>query len=298
MPRKILRSALAVLVLAGTVAAQPVLYTVSSRDDLLRTVDPDTAATLGSVAITVPGETVTGATGLATDPSTQTLYAILKLQGYSTRVLATVDPATGAATVVGDTGLNLAGIVFDDQGRLWAVTGDGGSPPETLFTLDPATGTPTQVLALGRGDDGETIGFNPRDGLLYHASGHIGDYNPATGSGVIFESIGPDTLVVTDIPIAGTALTDEEAQAIVWWDDQGVFLWKQDHTSDAPLYRVTTSGVPTLIGNLDHQAKGMAFVPTVYPRVGTGIPATGGLGAGLLVVLMAVAGLIAVRRAA
>ena len=296
------RLILVLVAFAAASAGAQTLYSVTSRDDQLRVVDPSTAATVSAVTITVAGDAVTGATGLATDPSTQTLYVLLKLggggsqpQAGSSRALATVNPATGVATVIGDTGLALAGIVFDDAGRLWAVSGDGATPPETLFTLNPATAAATQMLALGRGNDGETIGFNPRDGLLYHASGHYGDYDPSEDSGVIFESIDPDTLAINDIPIAGTALTDEEAQAIVWWDSQGLFLWKQDHDYDAPLFRVTTAGAPTLIDNLDHQAKGLAFVPTLY-QPPEPIPTLGGRGVATLLLLLALAGIVAIRR--
>lgn len=302
MRRKVLSPVFLVLVaFAAASAGAQTLYSVTSGDDQLRVVDPSTAATVSAVTITVAGDAVTGATGLATNPSTQTLYVLLKLGGggsqpqASSRALATVNPATGVATVIGDTGLALAGIVFDDAGRLWAVSGDGATPPETLFTLNPATAAATQMLPLGRGDDGETIGFNPRDGLLYHASGHYGDYDPSEDSGVIFESIDPDTLVVNDIPIAGTALTDEEAQAIVWWDSQGLFLWKQNHDSDAPLFRVTSAGAPTLIDDLDHQAKGLAFVPTVY-QPPEPIPTVDGRGLAALLILLAVAGVVALRR--
>ena len=36
------------------------------------------------------------------------------------------------------------------------------------------------VGRVGRGDDGEAIGFNPLDNMLYHASGHSGDFDPAS----------------------------------------------------------------------------------------------------------------------
>ncbi len=169
----------------------------------------------------------------------------------------TVDPNTGVATSVGDTGTGFAGIAFNGDGSLlYGVTGDGGSPSETLFSLSQLDATPTLLCALGNGSDGETLGFNPDNGTLYHASGHI-------GASVIFETVdstGITPCAVTDIPIGG-ALDDEEAQALTYWSEEGVFLWKQGHFP-GPLFRVTPGGVETLVGPMDHQAKGLTFLPS------------------------------------
>ena len=243
------------------------LYSVDRDSDLLRVIDPLTAATVSSVPITLVGEIVTGGLGLAAKPGTNELWGLLKLLGQGSRELATIDPATGVATSIGDTdpllaGHRFAGIAFNGDGStLYAVSGDGSIPdPESLFTLSQIDGSPTFVCALGNGTDGETIGWNPDDDALYHASGHVGD------GIVIFETVdgavapaAVGACTVTDIPIT-TPLTDEEAQAITYWNSQGVFLWKQDHCSPGPLFRVTAAGTPTLIGALDHTAKGLAFL--------------------------------------
>lgn len=237
------------------------LYSVSggSNDDLLREIDPLTGATMSAISIThAGGITVEGGTGLATHPQSGELYAVLRLQGQSGRELVTIDPSTGIATSIGNTQDNFAGIVFDDEGTLYGVTGDGANVSETLFALDTTTAISTLVTPLGNGDDGETIGFNPDDGLLYHASGHIGGCPPGDlSSCVVFETIARTApYTITNIPISGTLLTDEEAQALVYW--QGGFLWKQNHGT-GPLYWTTPDGMPTFVGDMDHQAKGLAF---------------------------------------
>ncbi len=249
-------------------AASGALVSVASQDDQLRVIDPATAATVSSVTITLSGFTVNGGLGLAVEPATGILWALLKTNppappegGRATaRRLATIDPTTGVATSVGSTGDAFAGLAFDASGTLYGITGDGADVPETLFIISTADASTTSVLTLGDGDDGETIAFNRDDGLMYHASGHFGDFDPVSLNGVVFQSIDLNTLVVTNIPIAGSALTDEEAQALVYWPEQGIFLWKQDHGANAPLFRVTPGGVPTLIGDMDHQAKGLAFL--------------------------------------
>ena len=231
------------------------LFSVDRSSDLLREIDPNTAATLSSISISLAGETVLGANGLAAQPGSNTLYAIVRVGSTGSRQLVTIDPTTGVATLVGDAGPGLAGLAFDASGStLWAVSGNNGSPAESLFELSLINGASTFICTLGNGSDGEAIGFNPDDGKLYHASGH-------TGAGVIFETVDDltnDPCGITNIPIGG-ALDDEEAQALTWWSSEGVFLWKQNHDA-GPLFRVTTGGAETLIGTLDHQSKGLALV--------------------------------------
>ena len=76
---------------------------------------------------------------LAVDPTTGVMYAG---QGAGSPNLYTVDPITGAATLVGDTGLGVAAIGdldFTSDGTLFAsvnIVGDGGTgstiwPPST-----------------------------------------------------------------------------------------------------------------------------------------------------------------------
>lgn len=246
------------LFLSASGALGQILYSVTSNDDQLREINIADASTVGTVTMTLAGESITGATGAATHPGTGDLWVLLKASGGSGRLLATVDEITGVATAVGYTGQRLAGISFNGDGSiLYGVTGDGATPPESLFQLDQITGAPTLLAALGNGDDGETIAVHPDDGLIYHASGH-------DGSDVIFETVDPDTFAITDIPLAGNALEDEEAQALV--AIVGGFLWKQDHGT-GPLFSVSFTGVPTLIGNMDHQAKGLAFVPPLFVSV-------------------------------
>ncbi|MCA9291816.1 MAG: hypothetical protein KDA25_11860, partial [Phycisphaerales bacterium] len=200
---------------------------------------------------------VGGGTGLAARPSSGVLYVVLKLTGVpggsGPRWLATVDPLTGNATMIGNLGDSFAGIAFTCDDTLYGVTGDGAAEPETLYEINPATAETTLVMALGAGTDGEMIGYDPVNNVLWHGSGHSGDDD------VVLEHIDVCAGTVTPVDIAGTDLTIEETQAITWWPEANVFLWKQDHGT-GPLYSVTHDLTITYIGDTDHQAKGLAFV--------------------------------------
>ncbi len=248
-----------------------ILYSISRDDDLLRRVNPSTGTTISSVAITLAGRGVSFGNGLATHPMTGKLFALLKLDGQTGRQLVTINPTTGVATSIGDTGDQFAGLAFNSSGTLYGVIGDkknaagGGLPAETLFMLNTSNAAPTQVLVLGRGNDGEAIGFNPNDGLIYHASGNDtgGDgcqpFNPSICV-EIFESINPNTLAVTNLPLSGdyTPLSENYVEISAMTHDSGNVLLLAD--IDQNFYRITSTGVVTFVGNMDHVSKGLAFI--------------------------------------
>ena len=247
------------------------LYSISSDDDLLRVVDPSTGDTISSVPIALAGKIVSRGNGLATHPVTGQLFALLTLAGQTGRQLVTINPATGVATSIGNTGDQFAGLAFNSSGTLYGVIGDkktaagGGLPPETLFTLNTSNAAPTQVLVLGRGNDGEAIGFNPNNGLIYHASGNDtgGDGCQPFNASIcveIFESINPNTLAVTNVPLSGdyAPLSEDylEVSALTHLTENVLLLADIDQN----LYKTTTTGVVTFLGNMDHIAKGLAFI--------------------------------------
>jgi len=232
------------------------LYSISPRDALLREIDPLTGQTIFALPVLVDGEVpIQGGNGLATHPRTLELYALLNLGGPSRR-LGVIDPRTGFANVIGDTGDSFAGLAFDGDGILYGVTGDGAAQPESLFTLSTLDASPTLILPLGNGDDGETIAFNPADGRLYHASG-IGLRNDPNGT--ILEAISLDTLTVTAIPLSGIEYS--EAGAMVFWTELQTFLLGDVGANG--FFRVSPAGAVQPVGVLDHTSKGLAFAPRV-----------------------------------
>jgi hypothetical protein len=81
------------------------LYGGRNTDAELYTIDPTTGNTIATTTVTMAGQNLFGFNGLATDPDTGTLWALLRAEGLSrkTRILATLDPFTGVATQIGIT---------------------------------------------------------------------------------------------------------------------------------------------------------------------------------------------------
>jgi hypothetical protein len=241
--------------------AQSTLYSVTSGDDLLRTVNPANGATLSSVAIALPGFTVDRANGLATHPTTGELFALLGIALDATcpgsvgplsrqRRLVKINPATGVATSIGNTGDCFAALAFHTNGTLYGVTGDGAGTPAALFTINTTTAAPTFLMFLPNSSgDGEALAFNPNDGLLYHLSGRI------SSGPRVFQSINPATLVVTNIPLSGS--DSDEFTALT--HSTGSFLAAERLGA---FFSITTGGFRTLLGSTASDTKGLAFVTT------------------------------------
>jgi hypothetical protein len=209
-----------------------------------------------SVTITMTGSTVTGANGLARDPLTDTVYALLKLQGNSFRELVTLNEVTGVATSIGNTGDLLSGIAFADDGTLYGVSGDGAATAESLYTVSTIDGSTTFEVELGNGSDGETLAFNSDDGLLYHASG-IGTPN----STEIFETVDPDnSFAVAGVTLSGNNY--EELTSLTYANGGFIAGDKGDINFDDPgLFSITAGGGVTFLGDMDHVSKGLVLLP-------------------------------------
>ena len=161
---------------AGPVPA-PTLFGAtgsSSCPSNLYSIDPTTGAA------TLIGPIVAGPTNFCFisamdfDPTTRILYA----QGYEdgvTGVLLTIDPTTGAATVVGPSvGLSgngdIADMSFRSDGALYAMAGGGGLGNVPVYTIDKSTGTVTLLGPSNTSGSGNGIAFSPSD-VLFHANG-------------------------------------------------------------------------------------------------------------------------------
>ncbi len=252
------------------------LYSVDRSSPRLRELNPANGATVSSVNMTLTGRSISGATGLAADPTTGKFYALVRLVPFvaehpSVRQLVTVDVTTGVVTDIGPAGGNgnlaFADLAFDANGNLYGVTGDN-SPvqPRTLFTLNKSNGTSTTVRALGNGGDGESIAYNSTDGLMYHASGVNLTGTVPPPSGLVFESFSLASSSSPPVRITLSGATPLQEAAALTYAGSGAFLWSSLDFNENLVFRlmkVTSTGTITLVGTTDHLATGLAFVPTV-----------------------------------
>ncbi|MGB2693478.1 MAG: hypothetical protein WBC96_13385, partial [Thermodesulfobacteriota bacterium] len=226
-------------------------------EPFLHTINPNTGATISTTEMTLEGRTVRGCNGMAKHPQTNVCYVMLNITPdpdagpTPPRILATIDQNTGVTTAIGAADRTFATIAFTADGTLYGVTGDGGSTPETLFTIDPDTGATSFVMALGNGSDGEAIAYNFNNNLMYHTSG-IDTINVDN----IFESINLGNNSISPITISGDTSNWDEQTALVQLS-ANTFLTAQ--RGDEALHSITTSGVVTQIGEMDHVSKGLAF---------------------------------------
>jgi hypothetical protein len=265
---------LAALVAAAPASAQGTLYGLSNgfgieANNRIYQVNPANGDLTNIVQVTLPGLSVTRSLGMAAQPGTGTLYAIIQTDADSTtnRRLVTIDPTTGVATNVGNMGNAFASMAFRADGTLWAVTGENGATPETLFTISTVNGSATQQFALGNGADGETISFHA-NGLLYHSTGN---------TTALFESVNVDTQAVTPI---GQATT--EMFAMGYLPTTGQLLGSD---IDSQLFSIDiATGARTPIGSMSDQIPGadnraLAFVAAVPEPTTVGLLAGGAVAA-------------------
>lgn len=145
----------------------------------------------------LPGFTITGMTGLTMHPHTGEHFIIMKLSAVSGRVLGKINLLTGVCAQIGNLGANYSTITFREDGQLVGATGNGATPPETMFLIDQATAITTLAYTMGNGTDGEILAYNYDDNSYYHWSGN---------STMVMENmLATDvTYTPTNIPITGT----------------------------------------------------------------------------------------------
>jgi hypothetical protein len=240
-------SAMSTALLAASASAE-VLYGISkgfgSALSQVYEMDPLTAQISNAVVVTLPGFTVSHSLALAANPLDNTLWAVIQTSD-NVRRLVTIVPSTGVATQVGPLANQISTLAFRADGTLLGVSGDGGSPPETLYQISTTNGNLTLLFALGNGADGETIAMHP-SGLVYHSSGN---------NSALFESIDLGTQLVT--PLGSAA---GEAFAMGYSAASGQMFLSDINLN---LYTVNlANGARTLIGFINSVSdnRGLAFV--------------------------------------
>ena len=105
-------------------------------------IDPGTGAQIGPAVPITANDLPIPITDLALQPGTNTLYGTRLIEEDFTNSIYTINPATGVATLIGNTGVIGATLAFGPDGTLYqtsAVFDDDGFVAGYLNTLDPDT---------------------------------------------------------------------------------------------------------------------------------------------------------------
>lgn len=204
------------------------------------------------------GGVITGTNGIARNPINNDVYVVFKQSAVTGRLLGKLDPLTGVYTIIGNLGDNFSSITFSSDGRLFGVTGDGATVPETVYKIDTATGNKTILRALGNGADGEIICYNSDDNMIYHWSG---------GSSLVYEKFDTAGVTVTNIPTIGT--TNGETFGACYYGNN-TFLTSNISSRFQTFKTDGTVGVQ-IGSNSPDDIRGTALI--TCPRVITGTPA-------------------------
>lgn len=213
-----LSSIVALLCLPLAAGAAPILYSVQSNgNDRLYRIDAATgvATDLGQLpfedaeglafvgnalyaiggtleefwTISTPPGTMTGETGprdggdagLDVDPVSGRLYNLNGSSAEGRSWLYTIDPATGAATLVGRNDVYADGLAIDAGGRAYAID---AIRTGALYAIDLGTGAASLIGSLGLAGVTAQFGLTFAEGILYAlgSSGGLYSVDPATGA--------------------------------------------------------------------------------------------------------------------
>ncbi len=226
------------------------LYSILRSSDQLHEIKPSDGSFISTVTITLPGNFVFGGKGLATDPSTNKLFALIQ-DGNSDSglILATIDPTTGDATPIGELQhFAFGSLAFKVDGTLFATTGFNDNIEDALWKIDKKTGAVTFVCHFGGGDKnnfgGQSLAFNTADSNLYDARG--GTF------GKIERSLIAPACDTTSVPVDDQP---GEVTSMTFWKSEGLFLWE----SFGAMYTLTDDGHFESIGSISSSQRGLAF---------------------------------------
>jgi hypothetical protein len=236
-------SALTLYVATGSNGVAGQLFTVNSAT---------AAATL--VGPILEGVNPVAITGLAFNPTTGVLYAVSAGNGATDpRSLFTIDPATGAATLIGASGgLQASDLSFNAAGVLFAWRQN----LNLLATVNLATGVPTSLGASGiAGTTGGGLALNGAGTAFLSAttaSGTLDTVNTATGTG----TTGP----------AITGAVFPQSMNAMAFSGATLFAVNSNTAGVASTHLVTintATGAVTDIGALPNDTDAIAFGPAL-----------------------------------
>lgn len=278
MGKRVLLIALSLAAFACASRAQETFYVATGSKGaagVLYTVNPTTAAFTAVAPILVGGSSI-GMTGLAFSPANGVLYGVTGFESPNfKRTLVTIDPATGAATVVGaildpqfGSSVGLTDLSFRSDGTLFGIT------PNDMYTINLTNAALTTIGPTGEGAPGGGLAFNPA-GTLFSAgsaTGTLDTLNTSTGA----RTVGP---TLTNSPHAGTlgamnALAFNSAGTLFGSDSDRA----QNGATTVAVDLVTintATGVVTNVGAIPNDVDAIAFGPAVPEPSSFALLATG-----------------------
>ena len=165
------------------------LSTLAQTDEL-DTLDPTTATVLQDI-----GNTGMDNFNLAATPA-GALFAINSDDSAGT-ALVSINPSTGASTLVGHTNLSaISGLSSDGSTGLYAYTLSNTTFLGELARIDPATATPKPIGPTGLGSDGVRGLALGSDGVLYGydtSTNDIVSFNTTTGAATVVSTVSTTT---------------------------------------------------------------------------------------------------------
>jgi WD40 repeat protein len=215
-------------------------------------------------------------TGLAFNPVNGVLYGVTGLESPNfLRNLVTINPATGAATVIGavldpqfGSSVGLTDLSFRSDGTLFAIS------PNEMYTVNLANAALTTIGSTGENPPGGGLAFSP-SGMLFSAgsaTGTVDTLNMSTGA----RTVGP---TLTNSPHAGTlgamnALAFNSAGTLFGSDSDRA----QNGATTVAVDLVTintATGVVTNVGAIPNDIDAIAFGPAVPEPSSVALLATG-----------------------
>jgi len=161
------------------------LYAVSGAGNatsVLYRLDP----TNGSVLQTIGATGFNHVTALAFDPTSGALYGhVSDTRGSGTTDLISINPLTGAGSIIGSTGQQVPDMSFNPSGQLysWSESGD------VLESIDKTTGVATQIGSNNVGTSNTGFAFNSTGTLYLKPGSQLYTVDPATGLGTFVENL-------------------------------------------------------------------------------------------------------------
>jgi len=241
-------------------------------------------------AIRLPGSKAIGVTGMAFHPNTGVLYGITSEQSpNSPHSLVTIDPASGAATLVGDLGSIGSDLAFDPKGTLYVWMQSSSQ----LGVVDVSSAAVSPVGKPGGPGPPAGIAIDPA-GMVFvtakGASGTLDNVDLATGA----LQVGP--------PLTGAPFSTQINS--MSFSPSGLLLAVNSNGGSPANTRLvainTATGAVAMIGALPDDTDALAFtssnIPNLAPTLSAMSPGARVVVAVISVALIVIAGTLVFRR--